>query len=76
MRTVIQRKGTREDAAKRGGNAGAMENLENQTAVFHVSHRPLEIAQGAISTFPPRRRRFPHQKNRKKELAETPSGRV
>jgi hypothetical protein len=35
-----------------------MENVENQTAVSRVSHRPLEIAQGAIPTFPPRRRRF------------------
>ena len=63
MRTVIQRRDTGGDVAKRGGNAGAMENLENQTAVSHVSHRPLEIAQGAISTFPPRRRRFPLQAN-------------
>lgn len=38
---------------------GPWKNLENQTAVFHVSHRPLEIANSAISTFPPRRRRFP-----------------
>ena len=37
----------------------AMENVENQPAVSHVSHGPLEIAKGAISTFPPRRRRFP-----------------
>jgi hypothetical protein len=61
----MQRRGPGEDNAKRGGNAGAMENVENQTAVSHVSHRPLEIAQGAIPTFPPRRRRFPLLGNRK-----------
>ena len=31
------------------GNGGAVETVENQTAVFHGSHRPLEIAS-----------RFPH----------------
>jgi hypothetical protein len=59
MQTVLERRGSRVDVAERGGNAGAMENVENQTAVSHVSHRPLEIAQSAIPTFPPRRRRFP-----------------
>jgi hypothetical protein len=63
MRIVMQRRDPGQDHAKRGGNAGAMENVENQTAVSHVSHRPLEIAQNAIPTFPPRRRRFPHQAN-------------
>ena len=38
----------------RGGNAGAMGNAENQTAVSRVSHSPLEIAKVAIPTFPPR----------------------
>jgi hypothetical protein len=42
--------------AERRGNAGAVEAVENQTAVFHRSHRPLEIAHSAISTFPQRRR--------------------
>ena len=76
MRTMLKGRVPGEDVAKRGGNAGAMENVENQTAVSHVSHRPLEITQGAISTFPPRRRRFPPSEEPKKELAETPSGRV
>ncbi len=40
---------------ERRGNDRAMENLENQTAVSHVSRRPLEIAKGAIPTFPQRR---------------------
>src|SRR5437660_11615010 len=26
------------------GNAGAVESVENQTQVFHASHRPLEIS--------------------------------
>jgi hypothetical protein len=43
---------------ERRGNAGAVEAVENQTAVFHRSHRPLEIAHFAISTFPPRRQLF------------------
>ena len=43
---------------ERRGNAGAVEAVENQTAVFHRSHRPLEIAPFAISTFPPRRQLF------------------
>ncbi len=41
---------------KRCGNDAAVETLENQTTVFHRSHRPLEIA-AAIPTFPQRRRR-------------------
>src|SRR5260370_18728228 len=40
------------------GNAGAVETVENQTTVSHRSHRPLEIAKDAISTFPQHRRRF------------------
>lgn len=43
-----------------------MENLENQTALSQVSHRPLEIAKSAISTFPPPRRRSPSLKNEDK----------
>ena len=39
MQTVLERRGSRGDVAKRGGNAGAMENVENQTTVSHVSHR-------------------------------------
>jgi hypothetical protein len=39
MRTMIERRGPTEDVAKRGGNAGAMGNAENQPAVSHVSHR-------------------------------------
>ena len=27
------------------GNAGAVESVENQTQVFHASHRPLKIPQ-------------------------------
>ena len=42
--------------AERRGNAGAVEAVENQTAVSHRSHRPLEIAHSAIPTFPQRRR--------------------
>jgi len=42
--------------AQRRGNAGAVEAVENQTAVSHRFHRPLEIAHSAISTFPQRRR--------------------
>src|SRR5579862_9965506 len=38
------------------GNAGAVESVENQTAVSHASHRPLEISQrrrdSHISTAP------------------------
>ena len=33
MKTMIQRRGTGGDAAKRGGNAGAMENLEKGKAL-------------------------------------------
>src|ERR1700732_2321358 len=40
------------------GNAGPVETVENQTTVSHRSHRPLEIAKDAISTFPQHRRRF------------------
>src|SRR5216684_397324 len=40
------------------GNAGPAETVENQTTVSHRSHRPLEIAKDAISTFPQHRRRF------------------
>jgi hypothetical protein len=39
----------------RGGNDGSVETMENQAAVSHGSHRPLEIAHRTISTFPPRR---------------------
>jgi hypothetical protein len=49
---------------ERCGNVGAVETVENQTTVFHRSHRPLEIARWAISTFPPRRR-FPLLRNPK-----------
>jgi hypothetical protein len=75
MKTVIQGRGTGGDAAERGGNAGAMENVENQSAVSHVSHRPLEIAQSAISTFPPRRRRFPLSEPKTKASRLAPFGR-
>jgi len=34
-----------------------MEKVENQTAVSHLSHSPLEIANHAIPTFPQRRQR-------------------
>ena len=37
----------------------AMENEENQKQVFHRFPLPLEIAKGAISTFPQPRRRAP-----------------
>jgi 2'-5' RNA ligase len=40
------------------GNAGPVETVENQTTVSHRSHRPLEIAKDAISTFPQHRQRF------------------
>ena len=37
---------------------GPVESVENQTAVSHAFHRPLEIAYRAISTFPQRRPLF------------------
>jgi len=54
-----------------------MENLENQTAVSHLSHRPLEIAKDAIPTFPPRRRWSPfHEYGKQKTKTPfAPSGR-
>src|SRR5262249_35002578 len=35
----------RKKAAESRGKAGAVETVENQTTVFHRSHRPLEIPQ-------------------------------
>ena len=39
------------------GNAGLMDNEENQKQVSHRCPQPLEIARGAIPTFPPPRLR-------------------
>jgi len=63
---------TTQTRCRRGGNAGTVETVENRTPVSHRSHRPLEIARGAISTFPPRRRRFPLSLNQSRPL--TPCG--
>jgi len=76
MKTVIPTRRMGGDATQRRGNAGALENVANQTAVSHVSHRPLEITHGAISTFPLRRRRGPCIRNPKtKRLRLAPYGR-
>ena len=46
----------------------AMENEENQKQVFHRFPQPLEIAKGAISTFPqPARLGSPIQKGKHKK---------
>ena len=37
------------------GKDGPVETVENQKQVSHRSHRPLEIPNGGIPTFPPLR---------------------
>lgn len=71
MRTLEQNHA--EEITERRGNDGAVENLENQTAVSHVSLRPLEIANRAIPTFPLCRRRSPlHEYGKQKPRHRSP----